>query len=70
MCVGVEVEVWMGDGCLCSPARNDFVTPCYVRIGEREREREGERENENGREKERRKERKRRANKEQTEKHM
>ena len=66
MCVGVEVGVWMGVGCLCPPVRNDIVTPCYMREGEREREREGERENENGREKER----KRRANKEQTEKHM
>ena len=53
-------------GCLCPPVRNNIVTPCYMREGEREREREGERENENEREKER----KRRANIEQTEKHM
>ena len=56
LCVGVEVGVWMGVGCLCPPVRNNIVTLCYIGERERQREKEGERENENGREKEREKE--------------
>ena len=45
--MGVEVGVWIGVGCLCPPVRNDIVTPCYIREGERDRK--GERQK--GREK-------------------
>ena len=59
--VGVGVGVRIGVGYLCPPVRNNIVTPCYTR--------EGERENESGREKERENARKRQASYKQTEKH-